>query len=129
MGTKLFCISGHVNNPCNVEEEMGIPLKDLIEKHAGGVVGGWDNLLAVIPGGSSVRCIPKSICDDILMDFDSLMSVKSGLGTAAVIVMNRQTDIIKAIASCHIFINMKAVVNVLLVEKALVGCGELWKDW
>ena len=89
VGTKLFCISGHVNNPCNVEEEMGIPLKDLIEKHAGGVVGGWDNLLAVIPGGSSVRCIPKSICDDILMDFDSLMAVKSGLGTAAVIVMNR----------------------------------------
>jgi NADH-quinone oxidoreductase subunit F len=103
VGTKLFCISGHVNNPCNVEEEMGIPLKDLIEKHAGGVVGGWDNLLAVIPGGSSVRCIPKSICDDILMDFDSLMSVKSGLGTAAVIVMNRQTDIIKAIARLSFF--------------------------
>ena len=108
---------------------MGIPLKDLIEKHAGGVVGGWDNLLAVIPGGSSVRCIPKSICDDILMDFDSLMSVKSGLGTAAVIVMNRQTDIIKAIARLSYFISMKAVVNVLLAEKALVGCGELWKDW
>ena len=103
VGTKLFCKSGHVNNPCNVEEEMGIPLKDLIEKHAGGVVGGWDNLLAVIPGGSSVRCIPKSICDDILMDFDSLMSVKSGLGTAAVIVMNRQTDIIKAIARLSYF--------------------------
>ena len=103
VGTKLFCISGHVNNPCNVEEEMGIPLKDLIEKHAGGVVGGWDNLLAVIPGGSSVRCIPKSICDDILMDFDSLMAVKSGLGTAAVIVMNRQTDIIKAIAKLSYF--------------------------
>ena len=103
VGTKLFCISGHVNNPCNVEEEMGIPLKDLIEKHAGGVVGGWDNLLAVIPGGSSVRCIPKSICDDILMDFDSLMSVKSGLGTAAVIVMNRQTDTIKAIARLSYF--------------------------
>ena len=103
VGTKLFCISGHVNNPCNVEEEMGIPLKDLIEKHAGGVVGGWNNLLAVIPGGSSVRCIPKSICDDILMDFDSLMSVKSGLGTAAVIVMNRQTDIIKAISRLSYF--------------------------
>ena len=103
VGTKLFCISGHVNNPCNVEEEMGIPLKDLIEKHAGGVVGGWNNLLAVIPGGSSVRCIPKSICDDILMDFDSLMAVKSGLGTAAVIVMNKQTDIIKAIARLSYF--------------------------
>lgn len=96
-GTKLFCISGHVNNPCNVEEEMGIPLKELIEKHAGGVSGGWDNLLAVIPGGSSVPVLPKSICDTIHMDFDSLKEVKSGLGTAAVIVMDKSTDIIQAI--------------------------------
>lgn len=97
-GTKLFCISGHVNNPCNVEEEMGIPLKELLEKHAGGVRGGWDNLLAVIPGGSSVPLLPKEICDTVLMDFDSLKDVQSGLGTAAVIVMDKSTDIIKAIA-------------------------------
>ncbi|MEP2545818.1 MAG: NADH-quinone oxidoreductase subunit NuoF, partial [Alphaproteobacteria bacterium] len=51
VGTKLFNISGHVNQPCTVEEEMGIPLKELIERHAGGVRGGWDNLLCVIPGG------------------------------------------------------------------------------
>jgi NADH-quinone oxidoreductase subunit F len=97
-GTKIFCISGHVNTPCNVEEAMGIPLKELVERHAGGVRGGWDNLLAVIPGGSSVPCIPKSICDTVLMDFDALRDVKSGLGTAAVIVMDKSTDIIKAIA-------------------------------
>jgi NADH-quinone oxidoreductase subunit F len=97
-GTKLFCISGHVNKPCNVEEEMGIPLRELIDKHCGGVRGGWDNLLAVIPGGSSVPLLPKSICDTVLMDFDSLRDVKSGLGTAAVIVMDRSTDIVKAIA-------------------------------
>ncbi|WP_334129257.1 NADH-quinone oxidoreductase subunit NuoF [Sneathiella sp.] len=96
-GTKLFCISGHVNKPCNVEEEMGIPLRELIDKHAGGVRGGWDNLLAVIPGGSSVPLLPKSICDDILMDFDSLRDVQSGLGTAAVIVMDKSTDVIRAI--------------------------------
>ena len=72
-GTKLFCISGHVNRPCNVEEEMSIPLKTLLETHCGGVRGGWDNLKAVIPGGSSVRCLPKDICDDVLMDFDALM--------------------------------------------------------
>jgi NADH-quinone oxidoreductase subunit F len=97
-GTKVFCISGHVNNPCNVEDAMGIPLKELIEKHAGGVRGGWDNLLAVIPGGSSVPLIPKSVCDTVLMDFDSLRDVKSGLGTAAVIVMDKSTDLVKAIA-------------------------------
>ena len=88
-GTKVFCISGHVNNPCNIEEEMSIPLRELIEKHAGGVTGGWDNLKAVIPGGSSVPLIPKSTCDTVLMDFDSLSAVKSGLGTAAVIVMDK----------------------------------------
>ncbi len=98
-GTKVFCISGHVNAPCNVEEEMGIPLKELIEKHAGGVRGGWDNLQAVIPGGSSVPVIPRSICDTVLMDFDSLVSVKSGLGTAAVIVMDNSVDIIEAICN------------------------------
>ena len=97
-GTKIFSISGHVNQPCNVEEEMGIPLKDLIEKHCGGVRGGWDNLLAVIPGGSSVHCIPKPVCDTILMDFDSLRESGTGLGTAAVIVMDKSTDIVAAIA-------------------------------
>ncbi len=59
--------------------------------------GGWDNLLAVIPGGSSVPLIPKSICDTIEMDFDSLRTAQSGLGTAAVIVMDKSTDIIAAI--------------------------------
>jgi NADH-quinone oxidoreductase subunit F len=97
-GTKIFCISGHVNKPCNVEEEMGIPLKELIEKHAGGVRGGWDNLLAVIPGGSSVPLIPKLICDTITMDFDSLKAVGTGLGTAGVIVMDKSTDVIASIA-------------------------------
>lgn len=96
-GTKVFCISGHVNTPCNVEEEMSIPLKELIEKHAGGVRGGWDNLLAVIPGGSSVPLIPKSICEEVLMDFDSLKAQGTALGTAAVIVMDKSTDIIAAI--------------------------------
>jgi NADH-quinone oxidoreductase subunit F len=96
-GQKLFCISGHVNKPCNVEEELGIPLRELIDRYAGGVRGGWDNLLAVIPGGASVPLIPKSICDDVLMDFDSLKAVTSGLGTAAVMVMDKSTDVIKAI--------------------------------
>ena len=97
-GTKIFCISGHVNKPCNVEEELGIPMRELIDRYCGGVRGGWDNLLAVIPGGSSVPLLPKSLCDDMLMDFDSLRAAKSGLGTAAVIVMDQSTDLIRAIA-------------------------------
>ncbi len=97
-GTKVFCISGHVNRPCNVEEAMSIPMKELIEKHAGGVHGGWDNLKAVIPGGSSTPILPRKICDDVLMDFDALREVQSGLGTAAVIVMDQSTDVVRAIA-------------------------------
>jgi NADH dehydrogenase (ubiquinone) flavoprotein 1 len=96
-GTKLFCISGHVNNPCTVEEEMSIPLKDLLEKHCGGVRGGWDNMLFTIPGGSSVPVIPKSVCDDVLMDFDALKEVQSGLGTAAVTVFDKSVDPIACI--------------------------------
>ena len=92
-----------MNNPCNVEEEMGIPLRELIEKHAGGVRGGWDNLLAIIPGGSSTPLMPKHICDDMLMDFDSLKNAGSGLGTAGIIVMDKSTDIVQAIARISYF--------------------------
>ncbi|KAI8813596.1 hypothetical protein BJ742DRAFT_788887 [Cladochytrium replicatum] len=102
-GTKLFCISGHVNNPVTVEEEMSIPLRELIERHAGGVRGGWDNLLGIIPGGSSVPVLPQRICNDVLMDFDALKDVQSGLGTAAIIVMDKSTDIVAAIARLSAF--------------------------
>jgi len=97
-GSKIFCISGQVNRPCNVEEELGVPLKYLIQKYAGDVIGGWDNLLAIIPGGSSVPLLPKSECEDVLMDFDSLKNAGSGLGTGGIIVMNKQTDVVSAIA-------------------------------
>ena len=102
-GTKVFCISGNVNKPCNVEDTMGIPLRELIEKHAGGVRGGWDNLQAIIPGGASVPLLPKSICDTVLMDFDSLKDVKSGLGTAAVMVMDKSADVVACIARLSAF--------------------------
>ncbi len=102
-GTKIFCIQGHVNKPCNVEAEMSIPLRELIDTYAGGVRGGWDNLLAVIPGGSSTPMLPKAVCDDVLMDFDALREHKSGLGTAGVIVMDKSTDLIRAIARLAAF--------------------------
>jgi NADH-quinone oxidoreductase subunit F len=102
-GTKLFCISGHVERPCTVEEAMGIPLFELLDKHAGGVRGGHDNLLAVIPGGSSMPLIPAQECDSLLMDFDGCREHKSALGTAAVIVMDKSTDIIRAMARISYF--------------------------
>ncbi|MEQ1497192.1 MAG: NADH-quinone oxidoreductase subunit NuoF [Novosphingobium sp.] len=97
-GTKLFQISGHVEKPCVVEEAMSIPFRELIEKHCGGIRGGWDNLLAVIPGGSSVPLVPGSMCPDMPMDFDGCKEAGSGLGTAAVIVMDKSTDIVRAIS-------------------------------
>lgn len=124
-GTKIFCISGHVNKPCNVEESMSIPLRELIEKHAGGVRGGWDNLLAVIPGGSSVPLIPKSICDTVLMDFDALREVRSGLGTAAVIVMDKSTDIVKAIARLSKFYMHESCGQCTPCRE---GTGWLWRQ-
>jgi len=103
VGTKLFCISGHVNNPCTVEEAMSIPFRELIDRHCGGMRGGWDNLLAVIPGGASVPLVPAEQIMDAPMDFDALRDLKSGLGTAAVIVMDKSTDIVKAIARLSYF--------------------------
>jgi NADH-quinone oxidoreductase subunit F len=102
-GTKLFCISGHVNRPCNVEEEMSITFRELIDTHCGGIRGGWENLKAVIPGGSSVPMVPAEQIMDAYMDFDTLRDLKSGLGTAAIIVMDKQTDLIKAIARLAYF--------------------------
>ena len=98
VGTKLFCVSGHVNTPCNVEEAMGITFRELIDTHCGGIRGGWDNLKCVIPGGSSVPLVPAEQIMDAHMDFDTLRALRSGLGTAAVIVMDKSTDIVRAIA-------------------------------
>ena len=102
-GTKLFQISGHVDKPCVVEEAMSIPFRELIEKHCGGIRGGWDNLLAVIPGGSSVPLVPAAEIIDAPMDFDGLKKLGSGLGTAAVIVMDKSTDIVRAISRLSYF--------------------------
>ncbi|MBO80141.1 MAG: NADH-quinone oxidoreductase subunit F [Citromicrobium sp.] len=102
-GTKLFQISGHVEKPCVVEEEMSIPFRELIERHCGGIRGGWDNLLAVIPGGSSVPLVPAEQIMDTPMDFDGLKELGSGLGTAAVIVMDKSTDIVRAISRISYF--------------------------
>jgi NADH-quinone oxidoreductase subunit F len=103
VGTKLFCVSGHVNKPATFEEAMSIPFRELIDKHCGGMRGGWDNLLAVIPGGSSVPMVPADQIIDCPMDFDSLRALKSGLGTAAVIVMDKSTDVVRAIARIAYF--------------------------
>jgi NADH-quinone oxidoreductase subunit F len=103
VGTKLYCISGHVNTPCNVEEAMSIPMKQLIEEYGGGVRGGWSNLKAVIPGGSSVPIIPAEQCEAAIMDFDGLRELKSSLGTAGMLVMDKSTDVVRAIARISYF--------------------------
>ncbi len=123
-GTKLFCISGHVNKPCNVEEVMSIPFRELIDRHCGGIRGGWDNLLAVIPGGSSVPLVPAHEIIDTPMDFDSLRALKSGLGTAAVIVMDRSTDIVRAIARISYFYKHESCGQCTPCRE---GTGWLWR--
>ena len=102
-GTKLFCVSGHVNRPCNVEAELGITFRELVDRHCGGMRGGWDNLLCSIPGGSSVPLVPADQIIDAKMDFDTLRGLGSGLGTAAVIVLDRSTDIVAAITRISYF--------------------------
>jgi NADH-quinone oxidoreductase subunit F len=102
-GTKLMCVSGHVNRPATFEEAMGESFKDIIDKHCGGIRGGWDNLLAVIPGGASVPCVPGEKIQDAIVDFDGLRDVGSSLGTAAIIVMDKSTDIIRAIWRLSVF--------------------------
>ena len=119
-----FALSGHVNRPCNVEEAMSIPFRELIETHCGGMRGGWDNLLAVIPGGSSVRLVPAAQIIDCPMDFDSLAKLRSGLGTAAVIVMDKSTDIVRAIARLSYFYKHESCGQCTPCRE---GAGWMWR--
>ncbi|MBM3595061.1 MAG: NADH-quinone oxidoreductase subunit NuoF [Alphaproteobacteria bacterium] len=123
-GTKLFQISGHVNTPCVVEEAMSIPFRELIEKHAGGIRGGWDNLLAVIPGGSSVPLVPGHLCPGMPMDFDGCKEQGSGLGTAAVIVMDKSTDIVRAISRLSYFYKRESCGQCTPCRE---GTGWMWR--
>jgi NADH-quinone oxidoreductase subunit F len=123
-GTKLFQISGHVNCPCTVEESMGIPFRELIDRHAGGIRGGWDNLLAVIPGGSSVPLVPAKEIMDAPMDFDGLKALGSGLGTAAVIVMDKSTDIVRAISRISYFYKHESCGQCTPCRE---GAGWMWR--
>ena len=97
VGVKLMAMSGHVNTPCVVEEAMGIPMRELIERHGGGVRGGWKNLKAVIPGGASCPVLTAEQAENAIMDYDGMRDQKSILGTACMIVMDQSTDVIKAI--------------------------------
>ncbi len=124
VGTKLYGISGHVNTPCVVEDAMSIPFKELIEKHGGGVRGGWDNLLAIIPGGASCPIIPAEQCEDLIMDFDGCRAVKSSLGTAGVLVMDKSTDVIKAIARISYFFRHESCGQCTPCRE---GTGWMWR--
>jgi NADH-quinone oxidoreductase subunit F len=97
VGTKLFMVSGHVNKPCTFEEAMGLSFREIIEHHCGGIRGGWDNLLGVIPGGASCPIVRGEDMADAIMDFDGMRDVKSSFGTGGMIVMDKSTDVIKAI--------------------------------
>src|ERR687889_716394 len=123
-GTKLFQLTGHVNKPCVVEEAMSIPFRELIDKHAGGIRGGWDNLLAVIPGGSSVPLVPAHEIMDAPMDFDGLKALGSGLGTAAVIVMDKSTDIVRAISRISYFYKHESCGQCTPCRE---GAGWMWR--
>lgn len=95
-GTKLFCVSGHVNNPGNFEIPLGTPFSELL-KMAGGVRNGH-KLKAVIPGGSSVPVLPGDIIMETDMDYDSLSKAGSMLGAGSVIVMDETTCMVGALA-------------------------------
>ncbi|MDR7146721.1 NADH-quinone oxidoreductase subunit NuoF [Rhizobium sp. BE258] len=124
VGTKLFMLSGHVNKPCTVEEEMGITFRELVDRHAGGIRGGWDNLLAVIPGGASCPIVPAKDIIDCPMDFDGLRAVGSSFGTAAAIVMDKSTDVIKAIARISAFFKHESCGQCTPCRE---GTGWMWR--
>jgi NADH-quinone oxidoreductase subunit F len=95
-GTKLFCVSGHVNKPGNYELPLGFPLMDLINDVCGGMKDG-KALKAVIPGGSSVPILTADECQSCDLDYEGVQAAGSMLGCASVIVMDEDTDIVKQV--------------------------------
>ncbi len=124
VGTKLFGIMGHVNTPCVVEDAMGITFRELVEKHGGGIRGGWDNLLAIIPGGASCPVVPAEACQDLIMDFDGLRGAKSSFGTAGCLVMDKSTDIVRAIARISYFFKHESCGQCTPCRE---GTGWMWR--
>ncbi|MET3660718.1 NADH-quinone oxidoreductase subunit NuoF [Aquamicrobium ahrensii] len=124
VGTKLYMLVGHVNTPCTVEEEMGTTFRELVEKHGGGIRGGWDNLLAVIPGGASCPVVKAEDIIDAPMDFDGMREVKSSFGTAAMIIMDKSTDIVKAIARLSYFFKHESCGQCTPCRE---GTGWMWR--
>ncbi|GGG61854.1 NADH-quinone oxidoreductase subunit F [Salipiger pallidus] len=96
-GTKLMGLTGHVNTPCVFEDELSLPVRELIEKHGGGIRGGWDNLKAIIPGGASCPILPKDKLEDAIFDFDWMRENRSSFGTGCMIVMDNSVDVVKAV--------------------------------
>ncbi|MBN8186205.1 MAG: NADH-quinone oxidoreductase subunit NuoF [Salipiger thiooxidans] len=96
-GTKLMALTGHVNTPCVFEEEMSLSVREIIEKHGGGIRGGWDNLKAIIPGGASCPVLPKHALEDAIFDFDWMRENRSSFGTGCMIVMDNSVDVVKAV--------------------------------
>jgi NADH-quinone oxidoreductase subunit F len=94
-GTVIFSVSGHVEKGGNFELPLGIPFKDLLD-YAGGVKGGR-KLKAVIPGGSSVPVVPGDVMLKVNMDYDSLKAAGSAIGSAAVIVMDETTCMVRVL--------------------------------
>jgi NADH-quinone oxidoreductase subunit F len=129
VGTKLYGISGHVNTPCVVEDAMGVTFRELIEKHGGGIRGGWDNLLAIIPGGASCPLIPAADCQDLIMDFDGTRAVKSSFGTAGMIVMDKSTDVVAPSRAFPTSSSTRAAVSARRAARAPAGCGACCRAW
>ncbi len=95
-GTKLFCVSGHVERPGNYELPLGFPMMELIEDVCGGVAGGRA-LKSVIPGGSSVPLLSAEDCRGCTLCYEGVAEAGSMLGCASVIVMDENTDIVREV--------------------------------
>ena len=105
-GTVIFSVSGHVEKPGNFELPMGVPFRELLAM-AGGVLGGR-KLKAVIPGGSSVPVVPGDVMLELNMDYDSLRKAGSAIGSAAVIVMDETTDMVRVLERLSRFYHMES---------------------
>ena len=122
-GPKLYAVSGHVKRPGTYEAPIGIPMMDLLNDLAGGMLHDDRPLKAVIPGGSSVPVLRADECD-VKMDYDSLAAKGSMLGSAAVMVMDSSTDMVRAARNVAYFYRHESCGQCTPCRQ---GCGWIYR--
>ncbi|OFW69814.1 MAG: hypothetical protein A2621_03785 [Alphaproteobacteria bacterium RIFCSPHIGHO2_01_FULL_41_14] len=127
-GTKVFSFSGHVNQPCVVEESFGVSLRSSLEQYAGGVRGGWSHLNFIFPSGLGSLPLPKSFCNDLVLSYEGIGAFHSWLGSGSIVVANGSVNWLMGTLIAMDFLGNIPVSGCLFCREGIPVCVGLLKE-